>query len=213
MNHRPTFAGHYKLWILGFEHRDPSLYNLMICHGEQNKGVLNDWDLSCVRPTACQGGASGVWAGTIPFIALDLLRQPHWDGEIERLYRHDLEGLIWVLPWVFEQFMDGRLTDPKLGAWCTSDYITCSEKKGSLLHHLEPGGNPATESWKTEWGFAYTLLCWVDDEDVKRAQMRRQSVPPYEPSPQEVYDAFCATLDNAKKAYKPLNDLFRQLHM
>jgi len=61
--------------------------------------------------------------------------------------------------WVFEQFVDGKLTDPKLGAWRTSDCNTCGEKKGALLRRLEPRYNPATESWKPEWKFAYVLLC------------------------------------------------------
>jgi len=37
------------MWELGFQHGDPSLANLMI-HPETKHGVLNDWDLSSVRP-------------------------------------------------------------------------------------------------------------------------------------------------------------------
>ena len=58
------------------------------------KGVLNDWDLTLRRNQPRKFG--GEQTGTVPFTALDLLNDAYWKGEIERIYQHDLERLIWV---------------------------------------------------------------------------------------------------------------------
>jgi len=58
------------------------------------RGVLNDWDLSYYRPlSGCKGHvAAGERTGTLPFMPLDLLSDEAWKGNVQRLYRHDLEG-------------------------------------------------------------------------------------------------------------------------
>jgi len=83
----------------GILHRDISRSNLMVyknANGEWT-GVLNDYDLSSTR----QDGPSGnERTGTVPFMAIDLLREQALEGTVENLYRHDVESLIWVLAWV-----------------------------------------------------------------------------------------------------------------
>src|SRR6266852_4937415 len=98
IHHVPTLLGHYKMWRLGFEHGDPSLANLMI-DPEAKCGVLNDWDLSRVRTETGVQHVGGERTGTIPFMALDLMTPEFWRGDKPPLYRHDLEGFIWTLPW------------------------------------------------------------------------------------------------------------------
>ncbi|KAI0337814.1 hypothetical protein BDW22DRAFT_1363584 [Trametopsis cervina] len=90
---------HYLLWANGYEHTDPSLENLRIRKvGETPYGVLNDFDLAI---TPGQSRGLGERTGTMPFVAVDLLCAEFWDkGSIERVYRHDLEGLLWVLAWI-----------------------------------------------------------------------------------------------------------------
>lgn len=68
-------------------------------------GILDDRALGYVRKS---GPAGNERTETVPFMALDLLCDEYWRGEVERLYRHDLEGLIWILPWVFLQFSEKK---------------------------------------------------------------------------------------------------------
>ena len=53
-------------------------------------GVLNDFDLAAIM-------AVGERTGTLPFMAIDLLRYPN--GHISRWFRHDLESCMWCLVW------------------------------------------------------------------------------------------------------------------
>jgi len=65
--------GHFKLWQLGFQHGDPSLFNLLI-NPTTKRGVLNDWDLSYVSSSGSKGHVvGGERTSTPPFITLDLL--------------------------------------------------------------------------------------------------------------------------------------------
>ncbi|KAI4517805.1 hypothetical protein K525DRAFT_175043, partial [Schizophyllum commune Loenen D] len=59
-------------------------------------GVLNDWDLA-VDLHAPTAGATPLLPP--PFMAVDMLEQDALKGKIERLYRHDLESLFYVLTW------------------------------------------------------------------------------------------------------------------
>lgn len=69
----------------------------------QNKsdlvGMLNDFDLAAVMDPGTRSPPKTGWerTGTLPFMALDLLRYSH--GEIKRWYRHDLESFAWCLFW------------------------------------------------------------------------------------------------------------------
>jgi hypothetical protein len=63
--------------------------------------------------------------GTIPFMAIDLLNDDYWQGNIARHYRHDLEGLILVLSWVFLQYEGSKITGSRFQAWCMGDYEVC----------------------------------------------------------------------------------------
>jgi len=89
-------------------------------------------------------------------MALELLCDKYKDGRMERQYHHDLEGFIWILPWVFLQFQDSVQINRQLAGWETGHFEKCHERKSSLL-----GGGmtsptyPPTESWRCEWkGFA-----------------------------------------------------------
>ena len=73
-------------------------------HPVTGYGVLNDWDLCRIRTDAGVQHRGSERTGTVPFMALDLLTPEYFDGSKLPLYRHDLEGLIWILPWVFLQF-------------------------------------------------------------------------------------------------------------
>ncbi|KAG1721496.1 uncharacterized protein EDB91DRAFT_1275625 [Suillus paluster] len=93
-------------------------------------GVLNDFDLSSLATT--KGPLGNECTGTVPFMALDLLTEEGLRGEVEHLYRHDLESFMWVLIWVCLRYRKGVLLPPEthpLDAWATTEAKACGKKK------------------------------------------------------------------------------------
>lgn len=126
-------------------------------------GVLNDWDLAYVEDSA-SGHVGGERTGTIPFMALDLLTAEYWAGKKQRRLRHDIEAHIWVLPWVFAQFVRGKIRNHSLAGWKTGDWEACRLLKTDYL------GREKTflPSWEDQIPIAVALLEWLDDERHKR---------------------------------------------
>lgn len=172
-----NFAGHHKLWVAGVEHRDPSLENIMSRETENGKfGVLNDWDLSRIcNADVSTGAGSGTNAsatekkpklrlrertGVVQFMALDLLTQEYWTGKARREYRHDLESFIWILPWVFLQYEQGKSgRSALLSAWSTGNYQTVRTEKLAFLQTM--ASEKAKRSYRLDWMLARKLLTWV----------------------------------------------------
>jgi hypothetical protein len=81
-------------------------------------------------------------------MALDLLTKEGQRGEVEHLYRHDLESFMWVLPCVFLRYKDGELltSGRPFDEWATKDAETVGEKKSIFLNNLfkfqPPGIDP-----------------------------------------------------------------------
>ncbi len=68
-----------------------------------------------------------VRTGTIPFMAMELLKNHYWEGNTTWHYYHELEALIWVLPFVFLAYDNGKF-DPRtrfIEDWMTSNYDAC----------------------------------------------------------------------------------------
>ncbi|KAK0436466.1 hypothetical protein EV421DRAFT_1832480, partial [Armillaria borealis] len=89
---------HYLLWRIGIAHGDISIGNLMY-NAVTKKAILNDFDLAVVmKPGDISPQKKGFErTGTRPFMALKLLRKAN--GEVRRMYRHDLESFAWCLLW------------------------------------------------------------------------------------------------------------------
>jgi len=119
--HPPTPLGHYKLWKLGFEHGDSGPGNLMI-EPATKRGVFNYWDRIRIRTETGVEHLGGQRTGTIPFMAMDF--PEYFEGSKPSLYRHDLDGFIWILPWVFLQFNGPKFEIAQLH-WGTGDYLLC----------------------------------------------------------------------------------------
>jgi len=97
-------------------------------------GVLNDYDLSSLANAQSPQGNERT--GTIPFMALDLLTEKGQRGEVQHLYRHDLESFMWVLVWVAWRYKDGQLLPRKirpLDKWATVDAEQCDQEKKTFL--------------------------------------------------------------------------------
>ncbi|TFY57703.1 hypothetical protein EVG20_g8436 [Dentipellis fragilis] len=176
-----TCSGHYALWERGAPpHSDPSLANLMVRRRTMadgrttHSGVMSDWDLAHVEGHPQDNRRHRT--GTLPFTALELCDE-YRGGEIERSYRHGLEALIWMLPWVFLRFEDGQeIKGAPLGGWKTTDYCACSrEKSYFLLFFADPARYSPTASYKDEWMLACYLLFWLNEQTQARIHAYRLS--------------------------------------
>ncbi|KAF9218454.1 hypothetical protein BS17DRAFT_811680 [Gyrodon lividus] len=125
---------HYALWQAGIYHRDVSCENLMYYMTDEGvMGVLNDFDLASVRGDGRSGNAR---TGTIPFMAIELLREDGQSGSVEHIYRHDMESFICVFIWICFQYNDGKMVEkPRpLDMWAKVDPRGCAEKKTYFLN-------------------------------------------------------------------------------
>jgi len=95
-------------------------------------GVLNDCDLTSV--VSSPGRLGNERTGTIPFVAIELLRPDGQAGEVEHIYRHDMESLIWVFVWLCFQYKDGKSNHGPLDVWAKVDASLCVTKKLAFLH-------------------------------------------------------------------------------
>lgn len=171
--------GHYALWKGGIQHRDLSFSNLMLrTRDGVHFGVINDWDLSIIEDESKELGER---TATIPFLAMDLLKDAYWAGEIEVLYRHELESLIWIIVWVLFCYNHNAVAVPSnLQRWQTADFRECFEHKLAFLedywdHHVTP-------AWTTEEPIVHNLLGWLGDKRSDRRKAKGKLVEPSEAS-------------------------------
>ncbi|KAG2136115.1 uncharacterized protein EDB93DRAFT_1091956 [Suillus bovinus] len=120
---------HRALWKGGVHHRNISPSNLMGYRIRgQFIGVLNDYDLSSFQRDSPSGLER---TGTVPFMAVNLLKPEAVAGKVEHVYAHDAESFIWVLTWICLRYEDGKLlsqTRP-LEEWLKLDAIRCRKAK------------------------------------------------------------------------------------
>jgi len=128
--------GHFRLWEFKVEHNDISVTNLMYDKANDNKGVLNDFDLAHLCGYEWPSGTE--CTGTMPFMVLDLLTDAGWAGQVEHIYWHDHESFTWVLLWICASFDNGKEVHPlPLEAWLSVDHGTCFKEKLSILSLLQ----------------------------------------------------------------------------
>ncbi|KAH6904266.1 hypothetical protein BKA70DRAFT_1432476 [Coprinopsis sp. MPI-PUGE-AT-0042] len=108
---------HRLLWAIGIAHGDLSFSNLMVTIASARsfrRAILNDFDLaSIMRPGRLYPFQIGFRrTGTKAFMALALLTKA--DGSIPRIYRHDLESILWCMLWYVSpqvEWLEGRFSD------------------------------------------------------------------------------------------------------
>ncbi|TFY79032.1 hypothetical protein EWM64_g4981 [Hericium alpestre] len=155
---------HYVLSQSGERVTTLSLTSLAFDPAAGGSNILIDWDVS--TPTH----EEGVRTGAPAFLAMDMLGK----ARIPRLYRHDLEAFIWILPWVFLQFQDGRRISRVLSSWDSADYNAVRVQKSDILYavkselHLEK-----TSPFLQEWPVAKRLVYWLFCENVRRMKAER----------------------------------------
>jgi hypothetical protein len=144
-------------------------------------GVLNDFDLA--KQADDPSPSSHEITGTVPCMALDLLRDPA--AHDPHLYRHDLESFGWAFLLVASEEFDsaGNITrHEKLKSWYTSDRDSNLTAKQSLLYALEKSIDDGTlplgarhQGDKTVSRALADVLRWIDETDRTPRKRRVES--------------------------------------
>ncbi|KAI0070460.1 hypothetical protein K474DRAFT_794887 [Panus rudis PR-1116 ss-1] len=169
-------------------------------------GVLNDWDLAIdLESNPQHHGLERT--GTVPYMALDLLKHQH--GQIRHLYRHDHEAMIWIATWVILCYANGKYVgntqDPDLALWRTGSYKECRRLKSDFLLNNLFTQKPQ-EEWKAEWVIIAALLHdlrlahILHDRERRKQQKNMHEEQPYQPTmesndPDSVLRAQWATIE------------------
>ena len=133
-------------------------------------GVLNDFDLVQIYGEPSGGGRQ---TGTITFMAFDLLSLK---GSYKRLYRHDVESLIWVLIWTCLS-LEYTDDDPPsrrgyhlLRQWdhleLWKNPLTSRSTRLAFLTNTDQFG--ATKYFRRLWNLATQLIKWLNDQMARR---------------------------------------------
>ncbi|KAI0313815.1 hypothetical protein OF83DRAFT_1285953 [Amylostereum chailletii] len=154
---------HYVLWGAGVYHNDPSVGNIGIrkINGVYH-GVLNDWDLATILGLSTPWGLERT--GTLPFMAIHLLCKEFWEGKLVRLYRHELEGYIWKLPWIFLQYGEDRKRrdHSEINAWLTHDLTQLARNKLAFASNASrPHDVTPLTPWTALWSIVRGLMTLV----------------------------------------------------
>ncbi|KAJ7592564.1 hypothetical protein C8J56DRAFT_778892, partial [Mycena floridula] len=164
---------HFLLWRLGLYHGDISVSNLMYDMSTK-KGILNDWDLSTTADAASPNFVGRDRTASMPFMALDLLSERGWKGEIKRLYRHDLESFIWVLLWICVRFENGDERRPApLEDFITAQPINCQANK---LNRIVGKLTPASDFMFCWLSVVRMVNYWQTLENARRTYQEERDV-------------------------------------
>ena len=157
--------GHHHLWVGGIEHNDISVKNLMYDKLNEDRGILNDYDLAHLEGNPRPSGTERT--GTMPFMALNLLTEDAWEGKIERRYRHDCESFAWVLLWIFCRYDNGKeIDDAPLSRFITHCDKRCFESKYAIIPVLRT--IMAAASYKGSWDATICLIAHFLSERQER---------------------------------------------
>jgi hypothetical protein len=96
--------------------------NVDTAKGPQLRGVLNDFDLAVTGPSP---RSELERTGTIPFMALELLRSLGKDCRHE--VKHDLEASYWIITW--QAFCTPADVPPLFAEWRAASPKVCAQKK------------------------------------------------------------------------------------
>ncbi|KAJ3549786.1 hypothetical protein NMY22_g753 [Coprinellus aureogranulatus] len=110
-----TFCCHAMLWSIDIHHRDIRPHNLM-WDSVAREAKLCDFDwCHPTEPQHLDSEAKAVEskcyvnAGAWIFMSSDLLTSPAMAGKVRRVYRHDVEGFLYVFVWLIFRNMGGFL--------------------------------------------------------------------------------------------------------
>ncbi|KZT65503.1 hypothetical protein DAEQUDRAFT_520705 [Daedalea quercina L-15889] len=162
-----VLIGHYLLWKgndkYRVEHTDISAANFGVDPLTLNVKI-RDFDLArLVRVNEPNGPRSTERTGTTPFMAIELLKKGYWEGDIGRLYRHDLEGFVWVVAyyaWVYDD-AGIEVDNSPVRTWFTADYEQCAKEKTYFLSELKDMYPDHRLQIANVWYYTLGLLRWL----------------------------------------------------
>ncbi|KZT08836.1 uncharacterized protein LAESUDRAFT_810995 [Laetiporus sulphureus 93-53] len=160
---------HFALWMKGFAHTDISIDNLLY-DPITRKGVLNVFDLARIRLDDRNQATGQERTGTIPFMAMDLLSREYFRGEIVRLYRHDFESFLWILP--YKLLRGVSKNDADLAKWDTGDYSRCRAFKNDFLYTNFGRWRAKDENERVWKSVGYWLMDWLRDKLYEMTKLR-----------------------------------------
>ena len=148
-------------------------------HPIRKCGVLTDFDLTVFAWLTRVPGTNRT--GTIPFMALELLQDQYWKGNITRRYHHELEAFMWMLPFVFLAYDNGKFDRkaPFVVDWMTSDHNTCREKKVdfAVVQFSDVGElvKPGFKDYETLMSDACLVVQEIFTRNKKLAYVKKQA--------------------------------------
>lgn len=163
-------------------------------------GVLDDWDLDTYADPPHDGLEH---IGTIPFMAIELLLDDSMAHSAERLYRHDLEALFWVLVWVSSPAV-------MYSDWESGTYAQRRENKGDFLGTRAKfpikegflGLSVIVDELKDLFNDIYHSRAIQRIRATKLEKVGRAAPKVTEESPQQIWQMFCDTLRDASETLK-----------
>lgn len=137
---------------------------------------LRGFDLARVVGAGAPGGTqSRERMGTIPFMALDLLTSDCWEGNVKRLYRHDLEGFVWVVvayAWLYDENGVAVKISP-VQDWFTCDYNACRKEKNIFLFRRPIPLPLHADRTEDVMKYAAALLSFIIDSIAQEWKIRQ----------------------------------------
>ncbi|KAG8998321.1 hypothetical protein FRB93_013796 [Tulasnella sp. JGI-2019a] len=159
--------GIWRLWQEGIIHRDISFGNLLLTPSKTPRGFLIDLGLAMRIPKGGQAQEGSELhhhlTGTLPFIAVTLLRTRNRNPRPAHEVGHDIESLFWVLLWICLTYSGD--TNPDL--WVTdtlknlnhAETSVVADKKALILADPTEIVIPGKYSHATLFLRAYAELC------------------------------------------------------
>lgn len=105
----------------------------MVDQEDHRRGILIDLDLAAIVKDEAGNDidVKPALAGTVPFLAVDLLRST---PPPKSYYRHDLESFLYVLVWISAYYDDGELISTTIfDSWYNRDWENIEAMKSGFV--------------------------------------------------------------------------------
>ncbi|KAG8905160.1 hypothetical protein FRC00_013432 [Tulasnella sp. 408] len=156
----------------GWFHRDISIGNMGFAIEPECKGVLvklHDFDLSKQHGSVSR---TSHWTGTLPFMSIELLRNP----QMEHMIGFDMEALLWTLLWIVRVYTDGKImfkveNHPLIRWFSPDDLRTLASNKQDYLRNPEDLTNTWYSSIEPEL-YQLVLTWYKMREEQQEARLK-----------------------------------------
>lgn len=150
-----------------------------MCDPVTKRGILINFDLANdIQPGDRSPRRRGYHerAGTIPFLAIELLADAECNVRPHRRYRHELESFAWILLWVCCCVEDGISTiRPPFDEWVTPSNITVRLCKMDVAYQMPNTSRDyqrllnAVNVWLKWWLLRYQTTIYANSRNSRGA--------------------------------------------